>query len=498
MAKTERRGKSEADPEVEAIMAASSGASEWLHEEFAGVDLGDKRLDRRLIKTAKLLGQSPMSPINEACGNWASTQAAYRLFDNEKAEPEAIRAPHLAATVKRMLGSGGPILVVQDTVFLSYGKHPKTQGLGSIGKSNEAHDRGLIMHNALAFTTGGVPLGILSQTTWARRDIVEEDGTEKVLRLQCTAIEEKESSKWLVALRETRAHKPKGVQVVTLADRESDFYEFLAEAQEHSERYVIRARWDRSLVSEDSECCESILEALTDAPVLGRMDVKISSNGKRKARTAHVEVKCISVTLSPPKKRGKAMDSGCTDPITVRVIGATESDPPAGQEAISWVLLTNLLVPDFASACEKVTWYTRRWGIETWHKVLKSGCQVEECMLQSGERLTRFLTLFSILAVRLMHVTFLAREEPDLPATQVFAQEELEALHVRVHKRLPTENKMTLREVVRMIGGLGGHLGRKCDGEPGITVLWRGWMKLYEDVVMLSAAKQALGLADSS
>jgi hypothetical protein len=479
-------------------MAASSGSSEWVHEEFSGVDLGDKRLDRRLIKTATLLGQSPMSPINEACGDWASTQGAYRLFDNENASPEAIREPHLAATVKRMLGSNGPILVVQDTVFVSYGKHPKTRGLGSIGKGNATHERGLIMHNALAFTTGGVPLGILSQTTWARQELVEEDAGEKVLRLQCTAIEEKESSKWLVALRETRARKPKGVQVVTLGDRESDFYEFLAEAKELSEKYVIRAKWDRSLMSEESECCESVMEALTSAPALGTTEVKIPSSGKRKARTAKVEVKCVEVTFKPPKKRGHALDSGYTDPITVRVIGATENKPPEGQDAISWVLLTNVLVPDFSSACEKVQWYTKRWGIESWHKVLKSGCQVEECLLQTGERLTRFLTLFSILAVRLMHVTFLAREQPDLPAKQVFAHEELEALHVRVRKSLPTADDMTLREVVRMIGSLGGHLGRKGDGEPGITVLWRGWMRLYEDVVMLRAAKQALGLADSS
>jgi len=320
---------------------------------------------------------------------------------------------------------------------------------------------------------------------WLKKPILEvPDGIGRIAAL---------SSKWLLALRETRARKPRGVQVVTLGDRESDFYEFLAEAQELSEKYVIRAKWDRSLVPEDSDCCESTLEALANAPALGSMDVKISGNGKRKARTAKVEVKCVEVALKPPKKRGQAQDSACMDPITVRVVSATECAPPAGQEAISWVLLTNLHVPDFASACEKVQWYTKRWGIETWHKVLKSGCQVEECMLQTGERLTRFLTLFSILAVRLMHVTFLARAQPDMPAEKVFAQEELEALHVRLHKSLPAQNNLNLREVVRMIGSLGGHLGRKCDGEPGITVLWRGWMKLYEDVVMLHAAKQALG-----
>ncbi|MGH8255813.1 MAG: IS4 family transposase [Steroidobacteraceae bacterium] len=479
-------------------MEAGTGSVEWLREEFSGVDLGDERLDRRLIKTAELLGKSPVSPINEACGDWASTQAAYRLFDNDKATPEAIREPHIAATVKRMVACGGPVLVAQDTVFFSYGEHPKTRGLGPIGKSNEAHDRGLIMHNALAFTASGVALGLLSQRIWARQEVPEEEYVEKILRLQCTAIEEKESSKWLLALRETVARTPKGVQVVTIADRESDFYEFLTAAKELGARYVIRACRDRKLVPEESAGWETMNEALAAAPVLGSLKVAIPGNGKRKARTAAIEVKVAQATIQPPRRRGHARGSGSNEPITVQVIGATESAPPTGQEAVSWVLLTNLRVADFEAACEKVQWYGKRWGIETWHKVLKSGCKVEDCLLESGERLARYLTVFSIIGARLMHVAYLARVQPDLPATEVFSKEEIEALHVRVHKALPPAKPPALREVVRLIGRVGGHLGRKCDGEPGMTVLWRGWMRLYEDVLVLRAHKQALGLADSS
>lgn len=486
------------DPEVQAIIEAGTGSVEWLREEFTGVDLGDKRLDRRLMKTAELLGKSPLSPINEACGDWASTQAAYRLFDNGKASPEAIREPHVAATVKRMVACGGPVLVAQDTVFFSYGQHPKTRGLGPIGKSNEAHDRGLIMHNALAFTTSGVPLGILSQSIWARREVPEEEFVEKVLRLQCTAIEEKESSKWLVALKDTVARTPRGVQAITIADRESDFFEFLTAAKELGARYVIRARRDRKLVPEESEGWETMIEALAAAPVLGSLEVLIPGNGKRQARAAEIEVKEAQATIRPPQRRGHARDSGSTEPITVQVIGATENAPPQGAEAVSWVLLTNLPVTDFESAREKVQWYGKRWGIETWHRVLKSGCQVEECLLQTGERLARYLTVFSIIGVRLMHVAYLARVQPDLPATEVFSKAEIEALHVRVHKRLPPAKAPTLKEMVRLLGRVGGHLGRKCDGEPGMAVLWRGWMRLYEDVLMLRAHQQALGLADSS
>lgn len=479
-------------------MEAGTGSAQWLREEFSGVDLGDKRLDRRLIKTAESLGKSPVSPINEACGDWASTQAAYRLFDNDKASPEVIREPHIAATVKRMVACGGPVLVAQDTVFFSYGEHPKTRGLGPIGKSNEAHDRGLIMHNALAFTASGVPLGLLSQRIWAREEVPEEEYVEKILRLQCMAIEEKESSKWLLALRETVARTPKGVQVVTIADRESDFFEFLTAAKELSARYVVRACRDRKLVPEENAGWETMIEALAAAPVLGSLEVAIPGNGKRKARTAVIEVKVAQATIQPPQRRGHARDSGSTEPITVRVIAATESAAPAGQEAVSWVLLTNLPVADFEAAREKVQWYGKRWGIETWHKVLKSGCKVEDCLLETGERLARYLTVFSIIGVRLMHVAYLARVQPDLPATEVFSKEEIEALHVRVHKALPPAKPPALREVVRLIGRVGGHLGRKCDGEPGMTVLWRGWMRLYEDVLVLRAAKQAFGLTDSS
>ena len=486
------------DPDVQAILEAGTESVEWVTQEFARVDLGDERLDRRLLKTAEQLARSPSSPINEACGNWASTQAAYRLFNNPKASTPGILQPHREATAQRMAGCGGPVLIMQDTVFFSYGTHVKTRGLGPIGKSNAAHDRGLIMHNALAFTTSGVPLGILSQSIWARRDIPEEDYQEKIERLQVTAIEEKESSKWLVALRETVERVPAGVPVITIADRESDFFEFLTQAKELRAKYLIRARTDRKLVPEDSAGCVSMLEALVVAPALGSITVAVPGNGSRKARTASIEVRVAQVSIKAPERRGAhAKASGSSEPVLVTVIGATEPSPPAGSDSISWVLLTNLTVKNFESAAEKVQWYGKRWGIETWHKVLKSGCKVEECLLEEAERLKRYLTLFSIIGVRLMHVAFLARAQPDRPAIEVFSAVEIQVLHLRVTKALPPAvPALNLRAVVRMLGKLGGHLGRKGDGEPGVLILWRGWMRLYESVEMLHSLQSA-GLVEA-
>ena len=486
------------DADVQAIMDAGTESVEWVTQEFARADLRDRRLDRRLLRTAEQLAKSPSSPINEACGNWASTQAAYRLFNNPKASTPGILKPHWEATAQRMAGCGGPVLLMQDTVFFSYGTHVKTRGLGPIGKSNAAHDRGLIMHNALAFTSSGVPLGILSQSIWARREIPAEDYQEKIERLQVTAVEEKESSKWLVALRETLERAPAGVPVVTVADRESDFFEFLTHAKDLRAKDLIRARTDRKLVPEDSEGCARMLEALSDAPALGTMTVQVPGNGSRKARTASIEVRVAQVSIQAPQRRGHARASGSSEPVAITLIGATEQSPPTGSESISWVLLTNLPVQDFESATEKVRWYGRRWGIEIWHKVLKSGCKVEDCMLEEAERLKRYLTLFSIIGVRLMHVAYLARAHPNLPATEVFSTVEIQVLHLRVTKALPPATQpLTLLEIVRMLGKLGGHLGRKGDGEPGVLILWRGWMRLYESVEMLHSLQSA-GLVEAN
>lgn len=482
--------------DVQAVIDSGAQGVGWVRQEFGGVDLGDTRRDRRLIKTAEMLAASPVAPINEACATWAATKASYRLFSNGKVKPAAILKPHTDETVKRMAIYGGPVLAVQDTVFFSYGQHPNTSGLGPIGKSNASHERGLIMHNSLAFTTTGVALGILSQQIWARKDVPKETRTEKVERVHCTPIDEKESSKWLVALRETVKCAPTGVKVITVADRESDFFEFLEEAAELKALYLIRAKTDRQL--EGDEGFANITEALAAASALGSIEIYIPGNGKRISRTATVEVRTAEVTIKPPKRRGKAKVS-ISEPITVNAIAATEVAPPKGAEAISWVLLTNLPVKDFDAAAEKVDWYGKRWGIETWHKVLKSGCKVEDCRLEKADRLKRFLTLFSIIGFRLMHITYLARVNPNAPSTEVFSEEEVEALNIRVKRARPSqESPPTLRETVRMIGSLGGHLGRQSDGDPGITVMWRGILRLHEDVEMLRAHKEVLNQQNTS
>lgn len=465
--------------DVEHVINDNTKGVSWVAQEFAGVDLGDRRLNARLLKTAAAIGSSPTLPINGACGgNWAETKASYRLFDNGKARPASILKPHVDATVRRMVACCDTVLVIQDTCFISYAKHPNVVGIGPIG--SDYRGCGLIMHTGLAITQTGVPLGVLSQRIWARKDIPDETKLEKVKRVMNTALEEKESAKWTEALRRTKERTPPGVKAVTIADRESDFCEFIAAANAKQSRsfFIIRAVRDRILVTDDNEF-DNISEALINAPLADTIQVEITGNQKRQARTATVEIRYTTVTFASPRRRGEAKITAAIEPLTVTALSAVETSPPPDTEPISWVLLTNLGVTSAESAVEKVRWYSKRAVIETWHRTLKSGFRVEKCMLETKERLERYLTLTSIIATRLMHITYIARVMPDLPATAVLTEEQWRTLHILATKTRPPEiPEMNIRQAVREIGAMGGHLGRKGDGEPGMMAMWRGMLRL--------------------
>ena len=193
------------------------------------------------------------------------------------------------------------------------------------------------------------------------------------------------------------------------------------------------------LVPEDSEGYESILDALASAALLGTLDG--ADSRQRQAQGAHREhrgARCAGHDQSRRSDAEQAKASGSSEPISVNVIGGDREQSAArGAGGDQLGVADEPARPDFDCAAEKVSGTAKRWGIEIWHKVLKSGCKVEDCLLEEAERLTRYLTLFSIIGVRLMHVAYLARVQPDLPATEVFSAEEIEALHVRVTKALP-------------------------------------------------------------
>jgi hypothetical protein len=444
---------------------------QWAAIEFANVELNDARLNRRCQELAVALGQQPDAPINQACEDWADTKAAYRFLGNTgKVSSGGICAPHQQRTVERMR-QHSLVLAVQDTTFFNYTHHPHTAGLGEIGAKKQ-QQRGFALHSTLVVTPTGLPLGALTQQFFTR-PLGEPAHTPAELQRQ--PIEEKESYRWLEAFEQTLALTPAGVEVVTVCDREADIYEMFVLAEEKSAKVVIRASADRVLAEKEVRHLWAKVEQQAG---VGQLTLQISGNQQRQARQATVSVRFSQVKLRPPWRP----DQKKLPPITLTAILVREDNPPADiDEPIEWLLLTNTSVQHFEDAVRVVGWYSCRWQIEVYHKIIKSGCTVEECRLETAERLQNYIALMSVVAWRLHWMTYLNRTDPDLPCTMILTATEWQALYMRIHQTpaLPP-TPPTVRQAVRWIAQLGGFLGRKRDGEPGITVMWRGWLRLQD------------------
>jgi len=444
---------------------------EWTSEEFAGIDLRDERLNRRCQELARALGEQPSAPINQACEDWADTKAAYRFFDNDKVTPAKITEPHRQRTRERMKAYH-LVLAVQDTTFFNYTHHPNTEGLGEIGNKRQKQ-RGFGMHSTLAMTEEGKPLGLLTQAFFLR-PIGETSHQPQQLRK--LPIEEKESYRWIEALEQTLALTPADTKVVTVCDREADIYEMFVVAQEQSAPLLVRASVDRCL--DEQEEVNKLWDKVERQPIADTLIVEITGNQKRKARQATVTIRFVQVKLKPPwRPQQKKLPV-----VTLNAILVREENPPATiDEPIQWLLLTNTPVDDFEDAVRVVGWYSCRLQIEFYHKIIKSGGSVEDCRLETVERLQNYIALTSVIAWRLHWLTYLNRTHPDLPCTVALNTIEWQALYMRIHRttKLP-DRPPSLRQAVRWIAQLGGFLGRKSDGEPGITAIWRGWQRLQD------------------
>jgi hypothetical protein len=446
------------------------GNSEWNETEFEGIKLGDKRLNVRAIKLLGQLSSQPQAFINQACEDWAATKAAYRFFDNEEVKPEAILSPHHERVRERMQGQR-VVLAIQDTTELDYTAHPKTEGLGPIGNKCE-RVQGLLLHTTLAVTGQGLPLGLLTQQIWAR----ELQPRQQEYERRATAMEDKESVKWLNALKLTIKSAPREVQIVTVCDREADIFEFLLTAVQEGASYVVRAAQDRRLMVDG----ETLWQHLKQCPVVGHLSVEVAQKKKEPARTAQVVVRYARVEVRPPQ-RLKKVRMEPWEPVSVWAVYVTEENPPPGVTPLEWMLLTNVEVADFEAAVERIEWYVLRWLIEIYFKILKSGCRVEKALLATGERLKRYLPLMSVVAWRLFWLTYINRQDSEASCRSILTEDEWKALYCTVKKTtsLP-DQPPTVREAIHWIAQLGGFLGRKHDKEPGVTVLWRGWQRLHD------------------
>jgi hypothetical protein len=474
----------------------------WVTDEMKSVDLNDKRLSDRLRRILSDLGDRPTASIPAACGGHAEMTAAYRFFDNEEVTYKKILEPHYARTLERM--SAQPIvLLVQDTTEIDVTRpHQQVAGAGAL---DTAARRGIFLHPLEAFTPDGTPLGAVWSKAWVREDPIQQTRSEKDRRNYHTPIEEKESIRWVEGLRAARAaaEQLSHTQCVCIADSEGDIFDLFVEPRGDGQlHWLVRGCRDRALedagekkevapenpAENDNTEQRRLQETVLATPVLftkpisvrGR-DMKIScdTHGRRQpreSRQTEVEVRATTVALRPPYRRDRQLPA-----VTVNVVLVREIDPPKGDVAVEWLLVTTLPIDTMDQVRAIVQYYAARFLIEVYFRTLKSGCRVEERMFEHIDRLLPCVAVYLIVAWRTLLVCRLSRNCPDLDCEAIFDPSEWKSVWMTVkHRPLPAKPPRLI-EMIKLVAQLGGYVNRPNRKDPpGPQTVWLGLQRMRD------------------
>ena len=426
-------------------LAISEGldAEQWAEHEFGGAPLGDKRLSKRLVNVADAKSQNPGSAFSGTVeGDWPATKAYYRMIDQPEGSAvnlENILQPHRERTARRMMGQK-TVLCLQDGSELNYTNLDKCSGLGEL-KANQtgAKTKGLTLHSSFAIAPNGLPLGVLKAQCIAPHPRLPND-KRKPSKIP---IEEKKTFVWIEHHRdlvELAATMPQ-TQLVNVCDREADFFELFDEQRKNPRvELLIRAQHDRNI----NQSPFKLFAAIRETSVQSRVSVNVpqqsarpkKSKQKAKAarpgRRAELALRHLAIQLPAPSYYHDK------EPVEIQLIHALEENPPQGTKAVEWFLLTTIKIESAKDIEKCLRWYTLRWRIEDWHRVLKSGCKIDDLAHETAERLRRAIGINLVIAWRIMLMALLGRETPELPAEILFSDVELRTLHAYAKKKIKT------------------------------------------------------------
>jgi hypothetical protein len=469
----------------------------WVSEEMNTVDLKDKRLNERLTEVLSQLSAHPTASIPAACGGYAETAAAYRLFDNDKLGFDNVLGPHIEATRRRM-AEQEVVILPQDTTEIDLTR-PEQQVVGA-GPLDSGARRGVFLHLLHAFTPDGTSLGTVHGTVWARKDAPPPEKSERSARRKHTPIEDKESYRWIEGFRQARTEARRAPQThfVSVMDSEGDVYEFLVEAQgiETNLDWIVRACQNRALAGGGAQDAEHaglpagahrMREQVLRQEVLFTQTIKVrgrkakvscEDRGRRqprRSRTAEVEVRAGEVRLRPPWRPDRKLPQ-----VTVNVVLVREINPPDDDVPVEWVLLTRLPIDDAAQVRQVIQYYCVRWMIELVFRTLKSGCRMEHRRFEHVDRFLPCLSVYLIVTWRTLYVCRLARAFPERTCEAIFEPAEWKAVCHVVRRHPPPPEPPSLSKMVGMVAQLGGYVNRKRPDNPGPQTVWLGLQRLHD------------------
>jgi hypothetical protein len=438
-------------------------------DELAGADFGDRRLTRRLLKLVERLGPDPSASFPDAAGDDATLEATYRFFQNESVTPERILAPHIAATVRRCR-EAERVIIAHDTTELSFPS--KREGLGRVNDAGT----GFFAHYAIAIADAECrrPLGVLGLHTYTRQGPPKrEKHTERI------AEEERESFRWASLVENVAPMLGPEVETIHVMDSEADAFWLFRRLVESGTRFVIRLTHDRAVLEDGermllSESVRGIEGRLTREVALSaraaphRAEAGRKRNLTRSTRSAMLVFSACSLTLAAPKNEPKVKT------LKLNVVHVREVDAPPGVEPVDWKLITTESIETIEDLERIVDAYRARWRIEEFFKALKTGCAIEKRQLESLSTLLNALAVFTPLAMQLLDLRSMARDAPDVPASEILRPVQL--LVLQRHRSTRLRIDATARDALLAVARLGGHITN--NGEPGWVVLGRGYEKL--------------------
>lgn len=447
-----------------------------MDKENAACNFRDERLKKRFRLLLKQFWTSMGQSIPFACQDWASTKAAYRFFANDHVSEQDILGGHFQATSERFASSNGPILILQDTTTFSY-QREQPERIGFIGKngthkvdgrSKPLTQCGILMHSSLAVTREGVPLGLAAIKFWTRSKFKGCNALKKTINPTRVPIEEKESYRWLENLRQSTALFGDPQRCVHIGDRESDIYELFCTAQDVGTHFLVRTCVDR-LAGDGGH---TIAHEMDEVQLKGLHRVQ-TSDQKGNVVDVVLEIRYRRIKVLPPIGKQSRYPA-----LSLTVIHAREREVPVNRKPIEWKLITDLSVTSRREAIEKLDWYAMRWKIETFHKILKSGCNAEESRLRTAGRLANLISVFCIISWRIFWLTMLNRTCPDAEPEEALTHAEINLLNCLVKGSKRSRQALPLSRYLEKIAQLGGYLARSNDSPPGNTVMWRGMRRL--------------------
>jgi len=447
-------------------------------EVYKDAEFGDVRRNVRAVKIAETIENSYERSASASFEDNAGLKAAFRFVNTPSVTPEKLLGKFIEWNFKGLKCTHA--LIVQDTTEFNYSWRKELEGLGPVTKEG---NQGFFLHPGIIVNPKNESvLGLASAYFWKRDG---GNGNKGEREYHKKPIEEKESYRWLMVPEEIQKYT-EGVSFTVVADREADIYElFLAQKEGKFGRnteLLIRAFQNRRISGEE----EKLFELIKTWEVKGIQKIDIEASHKRKKREAKLEVRYGKVALLAPDKIKSRMPEEVED---VYVIDATETNTPAGEEPVSWTLLSTHKISSLEDALEKIQWYKCRWFIEELFRILKSGYKVEKVKFDTGHALMNWCSLRLMMAVRLLYLLTMRDVEDKDSAVPFFSIDEMELMENLEHRLISQNSKIRRPEkrsfawAILIISILGGYKVSPSAKPPGQESLWRGLDKL--DVALL-------------